>query len=474
MELWETAVNCISLPTSYDAPISSTGQYGTHDSMSRGCTSRNILHRVFIGQDLTKLHESSSPSDPEPDNNAESDTDEQDTAPAAGFQPFTTESDNEDTGQVTANAPLSVEEKAKYKAFLACSINSSHTSDHDLQYLTAAQVANAGDAYVMFRCPAYQRELDDGLPAFKFYRHVEEPSHWRYFNAHGIQCEFKCGRGFLDETHRFVHYQPGTYPEMQKLSPPLSVKCLRGGPATDRCSFNRNKTFGDHHWMIKHWLRFHATFAYQKRGFFNCPECKMGFVDMGQLAAHYQSTYGAKATDFNWHAAALKSKGILWTPDLSYIEVSDANPTYSELYFQHMRLISDRKDHAIFVFRQSVKQDDFYGAYLQKIKKIAAKAAIGLQDSKRAGLASAAVLSSWSSKSRMLPSFASEPPTKMEMVSENHFEGPSTKNHSQSLRNQCHNAARATFNITNQIVYAKMHGSRPLLVLMGTNSLSSN
>lgn len=97
MELLKTAVNCISLPTSYDARISSTRPYGgATDSMPQGCTSRNILHRVFIGQDLTKLLKLSLPSEPELDNNAESHADEQDIAPAAGFQPFTTESDDDD------------------------------------------------------------------------------------------------------------------------------------------------------------------------------------------------------------------------------------------------------------------------------------------------------------------------------------------------------------------------------------------
>ena len=35
-------------------------------------------------------------------------------------------------------------------------------------------------------------------------------------------------------------------------------------------------------------------------------------------------------------------------------------------------------------------------------------------------------------------------------------------------------AAHATLNITNQLLYAQMHGCRPLLVSMGVNGISSN
>jgi hypothetical protein len=38
----------------------------------------------------------------------------------------------------------------------------------------------------------------------------------------------------------------------------------------------------------------------------------------------------------------------------------------------------------------------------------------------------------------------------------------------------CRRAARATYNVTNLLLYAKMHGQRPLLVFIGNNAFSEN
>jgi len=138
-----------------------------------------------------------------------------------------------------------------------------------------------------------------------------------------------------------------------------------------------------------------------------------------------------------------------------------------------MSSVAEPKDHAIFVFRQSTVQADFHGCHLQNIVKLSARAAIALHGG-RADIASVAVVSSFATKSRMMPPFASDPSTEMEVVMEKHFEGPSTKSSNKKLRNMCHNAARATYNITDQLLYSKMHGRRPLLIFMGTNAFSGN
>lgn len=151
-----------------------------------------------------------------------------------------------------------------------------------------------------------------------------------------------------------------------------------------------------------------------------------------------------------------------------------SQPTYAELYFQHTSHVTQRADHAIFMLRRSSHQPDFHGEYLQRITKIAARAAVALQGSSRAKIASAAVLSSFLTRSRMMPSFAYNTSTEMRLILHKHFEGSSTAANNIWLGLLCQHAARATFNLTNQLLYSKMQGRRALLVLMGTSSLSSS
>jgi hypothetical protein len=74
-----------------------------------------------------------------------------------------------------------------------------------------------------------------------------------------------------------------------------------------------------------------------------------------------------------------------------------------------------------------------------------------------------------------MPLFASDPATKMRMAADsNLFVGPVTVHAHKSLLNHCRIAARATHNITNQLLVAKMNGLTPIHVSMGTNAISSN
>jgi len=187
----------------------------------------------------------------------------------------------------------------------------------------------------------------------------------------------------------------------------------------------------------------------------------MGFVDMGQFVAHFLTKYGQRRNDANVHAQSFKCQRLLWTPSLSVINVNadmGSQPTYAELYFQHMNSVAQRQDHAVFMFRQFSRQPDFHGEYLQKITKIAARAAVSLQASKRGDIASAAVISSFLTRSRMMPSFAYNTPTEMELVLHKHFGGSSTAPNNIWLGLLCQNAARATFNLTNQLLRGQMRG----------------
>jgi len=126
------------------------------------------------------------------------------------------------------------------------------------------------------------------------------------------------------------------------------------------------------------------------------------------------------------------------------------------------------------MFRQASRQPGFRDDYLHRITKVAARAAVALQGCKRADITLAVIVSSFLTRSRMMPSVAYNISIEMKIVLRKHFEGTPTAANNIWLGLLCQNAARAIFNVTNQLLFGKMHGRRPLLVLMGTNSHSSN
>ena len=83
-----------------------------------------------------------------------------------------------------------------------------------------------------------------------------------------------------------------------------------------------------------------------------------------------------------------------------------------------------------------------------------------------------AVVSPRVAKSRMLPSFVSKPPVEKEIVRHRHSKGTLTDASRKMARVDCHNASRSTYNVTNQLLYSKMHGRCPLLASMGMNGFS--
>jgi len=90
-------------------------------------------------------------------------------------------------------------------------------------------------------------------------------------------------------------------------------------------------------------------------------------------------------------------------------------------------------------------------------------------------VSSCAIVASYTTRSRTVPSFAADMATKMRFLREDRpFHEENFTGTVGSIPNLCYNAARTTLNITNQLLNAKMHGQRPLLVSMGTNALSSN
>lgn len=173
---------------------------------------------------------------------------------------------------------------------------------------------------------------------------------------------------------------------------------------------------------INHWIKHHAVKAYTVQGTVSCSTCKLGFLDKTMYTAHLQLEYGPRidVRIANTHAVALRDQGLLWNSDhTTCIRASsgaiNSLSSYSDLLTAHMSSVHGRKDHVIFVFRQSSSVKNFHTAYADKITRIASRAAAALQNSGKMDLASFAVTASIS-KLRLVPSFSADPSTEMRMV----------------------------------------------------------
>lgn len=170
---------------------------------------------------------------------------------------------------------------------------------------------------------------------------------------------------------------------MAKLTLPASFKCpaqftnegVTAKSIAQSCNRNDELRFADHHRAVRLWVDRHGAAAYKTPGFYDCSVCKIGFPSREMFAAHLLKPYGIKPLTTNLHAEALAQSGILWTPNRSNLLVTRdgrGHPTYTDLLAKHMSTVHARRDHVIVVFRQSGRQDEFHGEYLQKITRIAA------------------------------------------------------------------------------------------------------
>ncbi|KAG9748151.1 hypothetical protein KCU73_g7166, partial [Aureobasidium melanogenum] len=228
---------------------------------------------------------------------------------------------------------------------------------------------------------------------------------------------------------------------------------------------------------IIHWHRWHASQTYNAPNTaYNCTVCKFGFPTSALYELHLQQDYGQRlgVTPSQYHAYNLKKNKLLWTVDSTWVvDTGTAAPTYTSLLAIHMHSVSSRKDHLIFVFRQS----DYYSKicrYVDHYTDIATNAASALQSSRRADVASIAVVASGGNRGRYMPSFAADPDTERSMIHGHIPGGPYAGLALDKLRVLSRRAATATTRITNQIMYAKLHGRRPILVTMGLDGLSKN
>lgn len=111
---------------------------------------------------------------------------------------------------------------------------------------------------------------------------------------------------------------------------------------------------------------------------------------------------------------------------------------------------------------------------LRKITSIAGATARAVATTKKIRIDSLAIVASHRTCSRLMPSRAADLQTQRNLTQLSDFDEFGTYAKNQQMPNYCLTAARATQNVTNQLLRAKMHGQRPTLISMGTNGLSGN
>lgn len=364
--------------------------------------------------------------------------------------------------------------------------NYQHMTHGVLQRRTASQILSAsssssaassssssaglGEQSALFCCPVCGSDVfDTSLAASRFYKHVEEPIHWEYLASHGLLCKFDCGRGFLDEHHRFLHYNSGVCPSMNKAARPTSSRCppvdiIRKEKRPKSCNTTL-ATSGDAAFAIKHWHSLHGKATYNVDGLFNCTIYEIGFDSFGLYKSHLQQQYGRNVDQetSNVHAANMERLGLIWQIDSAHI-VSD--PTLQSLPIFNVlraRMFSLSGYHATFVFRQSSSQEGFHTTYAERIVEMAAGMCVGLQDTMAISLDSFAVLAGQNCKGPLMPSFAAHPAAKMRLVQESkQCSGAVTKTDSGKPLDICRIVGGATYNITNQLLVGLMNRSRPM------------
>ncbi|KAH0282938.1 hypothetical protein M436DRAFT_61846 [Aureobasidium namibiae CBS 147.97] len=202
--------------------------------------------------------------------------------------------------------------------------------DNYLLDRTAADVAAAakGDvppgATVLFKCPVpgCKRGFGPSTLVSEFYNHLEDPVHWVYYDDHGIQCGFGCGRGFANATCLSRHISErrcmATGDKKGDAivcpNPPVggfAVECL--SQAWDKLDL-----------ALSHWMRYHTNQLYRDGVTENsCFVCEATFAIEDMLVAHFHnaSSDSRSSTKPSTHGQRLLSRGLLWNCEREWLHV---------------------------------------------------------------------------------------------------------------------------------------------------------
>jgi hypothetical protein len=313
--LWQMYIRGMDVPTHFNNRLVSS----RFTSVSKNSDHKSImLHRIVKEAPLASallqaIHAIEADDDDLSSQDPFSTDESESESPAAGqkttevhetlSQPVETdeESTTEDEVDEEVLSSRRLQDIKTYKAWCDADINHQHTTHGELQRRTASQMigvpstssatssaTSSVTSSATFVFPLCRDIFDAAYVVYRYYKHLEDSIHWDYFAAHGLLCEFDCGRGFLDEHHRLLHYQSGLCTSMVANPRPDSFPCSRrldAGEAGNACNLTL-KQFSSPRRATEHWFKVHGKASCRKASH-NCNICKMGFDSLAMYMSHF-------------------------------------------------------------------------------------------------------------------------------------------------------------------------------------------
>lgn len=247
----------------------------------------------------------------------------------------------------------------------------------------------------------------------------------------------------------------------------LAASLLHGPPSGE---------WDDVNLALPHWIRYHATYEYRAGVRENsCFTCKATFATKDMLIAHFHIPPVSPVGAASLHGKRLLDAGLLWNCERSWI-VQKYYPTFPSVHLMmaiYYLALSAQRDHVICVFRQSnhTPVDVFLRKNQDKYIVTARKLVNELRQTGKVNVASLAVIGSQNSKGRFVSSFVASDKLEVQYLTRSFEDEGYGIKYRDNLIKSLRLADLATTNITNQLYYAKLHGLRPLLMVMGQNAL---
>lgn len=296
-----------------------------------------------------------------------------------------------------------------------------------------------------------------------FHLHIEGPTHRSCFHeGHGVQCSF-CRASFPTEYSVFRHQHFGFCSSLESPEEELS---------------NEGNTDCTDLWFSQYTSSASSSLIDS----WNCIVCNEDFASKAHLVEHPQEHRTDQDHNLIGHAAKLGSL-VFAVPEeylvpvkavlASSYELACAGvvfPLYEILRTTHVLSTILQEDHLIFIFRHSTNNTK--SDHLQEHIVLAIKIALVLHSSGRARVRSIAVICNRRCRGCFMPSFAEGPDLEARLVKGYIPAGSRTHTQLKQLFTWGPTAFYATRRIKDQILYAKIHGRRPVLVSMGFNAIS--
>lgn len=277
---------------------------------------KDKLDQLLVPVSANKNASIDDPSEPVSDDSSQSNSDN----PSGSESDDSSGSDSDDQSDVSFDLnvnksnPGYIEDYKKTKQSL---IFSEHRSDPGLQTRTARCFLPEGQDVpsATLRCPDpdCHDKWPSNTPIYAWYQHLESLKHRPFLDSYGqLACEFGCGRSFLDEWQRFIHYNSRFCSQMDGSTFPRSYTCPQGlnVETQGNVHYDSDHEFRSFSHAVLHWAKFHGQLRYNLPGSVSCSLCKIGFLNQAMYASHFQVGYGDGRHDANAHAIALRENGV--------------------------------------------------------------------------------------------------------------------------------------------------------------------